>query len=59
MNDRAHGHTSRLDLVVLAAIAANAVALVAGVVIDGDERRFEAVHDGLVGCLWHCQFGSN
>ena len=39
MNDRAHGHTSRLDRVVLAVIAANAVA-VAGVVIDGDERLF-------------------
>jgi hypothetical protein len=34
MNERVHGHISRLDP-VLAVIAANAVALVAGVVHDG------------------------
>jgi hypothetical protein len=49
MNDRVHGHTSRLDRVVLAVIAANAVALVAGVVIDGHARLFQAVHDGSSG----------
>jgi hypothetical protein len=34
---------------VLAVIAANAVALVAGVVIDGHARLFEAVHNGSSG----------
>jgi Ion transport protein len=48
MSERAHGHTSRLDQVVLAVIAANAVALVAGLVVDGHERMFESVHDGIV-----------
>jgi hypothetical protein len=48
MNERAHGRMSRLDRVVLAVIAANAAALVAGLVVDGHERMFESVHDGIV-----------
>ena len=48
MNERAHRRMSRLDRVVLAVIAANAVALVAGLVVDGHERMFESMHDGIV-----------
>jgi len=48
MNERVHGRVSRLDW-VLAVIAANAAALVAGVVIDGHAWLSEAVHDGSSG----------
>jgi len=48
MSERAHARMSRLDRVVLAVIAANAVVLVAGLVVDGHERMFELVHDGIV-----------
>jgi hypothetical protein len=48
MNDRVHNRISRLERVVLAVIAANAVALVAGLVIDGHERLFETMHEGIV-----------
>jgi voltage-gated sodium channel len=48
MNERAYGNTSRLDQVVVAVIAANAAALVAGLVVDGHQRMFESVHDGIV-----------
>lgn len=49
MNERVHGHVSRLDWLVLAVIAADAVALITGLVIDGHERLFEPVHDGSSG----------
>lgn len=48
MNERAHARMSRLDRMVLAVIAANAVVLVAGFVVDGHERMFGSVHDGIV-----------
>jgi Ion transport protein len=48
MNERAYRLTSRLDRVVLAVIAANAVVLVGGLVVDGHEQVFDTIHDAIV-----------
>jgi len=48
MNTTAYHHTSRLDRVVVGVIVANAVVLIAGLIIDGHEQVFDGIDDAIV-----------